>query len=155
MEAYQLYGRALRRKAARMLGSDADASDVVQALFVELLQRPSAPLDLPYLYRSITNRCLTLIRDESNRARLLAPESPALPARTLLDDKAITHDLLRKLVKRLDDEHCQILTYRYVDDMGLEEIAQLLGLSRKTIGHRLDAIRVAANEIAQQEGGSP
>jgi RNA polymerase sigma-70 factor (ECF subfamily) len=154
MEAYQLYGRALRRKAARMLGSEADAGDVVQALFVELLQRPGVPLDLPYLYRAITNRCLTLIRDESNRARLLTPESPAVPARTLLDDRAITHDLLRKLVRKLDDEHCQILTYRYVDDMGLEEIAQLVGLSRKTIGHRLDAIRVAANEIATAEGGA-
>jgi len=154
MEAYELYGRALRRKAARMLGSDTDAGDVVQALFVELLQRPAAPLDLPYLYRAVTNRCLTLIRDETNRARLLPSEPAVVSARTLLDDRAITHDLLRKLVRQLDDEHCQILTCRYVDDMTQEEIAQLVGLSRKTIGHRLDAIRDAAQKLRAAEGGA-
>ena len=155
MEAYQLYGRALRRKAARMLGSDADAGDVVQALFVELLERPELPLDLPYLYRAVTNRCLSIIRDESNRARLLPPEPLASPARTLLDDRAISHDLLVKLARRLDDEHCQVLTYRFVDDMTQDEIARLLGLSRKTIGHRLDTIRAAVEQLARSEGGAP
>jgi RNA polymerase sigma-70 factor (ECF subfamily) len=155
MEAYQLYGRALRRKAARIIGNDADAGDIVQALFVELLQRPELPLDLPYLYRAVTNRCLTMLRDESNRTRLLEPEQLPMPApRTLCDERAISGDLLRKLVRRLDDEHCHVLTCRFIDDMTQEEIAQQLGLSRKTIGHRLDAIRAAVNELSAQNGGA-
>ena len=150
MEAYQRYGRALRRKATRMVGS-ADANDVVQALFVDLLQKEgSVEIDLPYLYRAVTNRCLTLLRDESNRARLLAQEGAALaPApRTACDDRVIDQDLLRKLVRELDPEHCEVLAYRYLDDMTQDEIATLLGLSRKTIGHRLDRIREAVARVA-------
>jgi DNA-directed RNA polymerase specialized sigma24 family protein len=35
----------------------------------------------------------------------------------------------------------QVLVARFVDDMTQEEIADHLGLSRKTIGKRLDRIR--------------
>ena len=69
MDAYQRHGRALLRKAERMLGNRADAQDLVQSLFLDLLQMGESP-DLPYLYRAITNRCLTYIRDTSNRTRL-------------------------------------------------------------------------------------
>lgn len=157
MEAYDRYGRALRRKATRILGSADDANDVVQALFADLLHagEVNVTLDLPYLYRAVTNRCLTLLRDESNRARLLErnSESALTPApRTACDDRVITLDLLAKLVRELDPAHCEVLAYRYLDDMTQDEIATLLGLSRKTIGHRLDRIREAVLRVAGTGG---
>ena len=161
MEAYERYGRALRRKALRILGNAEDANDVVQALFVDLLQHTGAPLDLPYLYRAVTNRCLTQLRDESNRARLLGREDPALvpPARTPCDERVISLELLAKLVQQLDPDHCEVLAYRYLDDMTQEEIATLLGLSRKTIGHRLERIREVVARLAEvpstRERGAP
>jgi RNA polymerase sigma factor (sigma-70 family) len=150
MEAYERYGRALRRKATRILGSADDAGDVVQALFTDLLPRGDASFDLPYLYRAVTNRCLTLLRDESNRARLLERDGGALaPAgRTACEEHAITRDLLAKLVRELDAEDLEVLAYRYLDDMTQDEIATLLGRSRKTIGHRLDRIRETVARIA-------
>jgi RNA polymerase sigma factor (sigma-70 family) len=167
MEAYERYGRALRRKATRILGSADDANDVVQALFMDLLGKRDerdVPLDLPYLYRAVTNRCLTLLRDESNRARLLERNDGALAPslRTACEERTITLDLLAKLVRELDPEHCEVLAYRYLDDMTQDEIATLLDLSRKTIGHRLDRIREAVVRIAGSEpaaqakpGGTP
>jgi len=132
-----------------MVGT-ADANDVVQGLFVDILQRGDVPLDLPYLYRAVTNRCLTLLRDESNRVRLLERDAPTLERslRTAGDERAIDRDLLAKLVRELDAEHCEVLAYRYLDDMTQDEIATLLGLSRKTIGHRLDRIREVVARIA-------
>jgi DNA-directed RNA polymerase specialized sigma24 family protein len=50
MEAYERYGRALLRKAERVLGNREDARDVVQGLFADLHQKLDAPMDLPYLY---------------------------------------------------------------------------------------------------------
>jgi RNA polymerase sigma factor (sigma-70 family) len=153
MEAFERFGRALRRKATRILGSADDANDVVQALFTDLLPKADAALDLPYLYRAVTNRCLTLLRDESNRARLLKRNDGALvpPARTACDDRVITLDLLAKLVRELDPADCEVLAYRYLDDMTQDEIATLLGLSRKTIGHRLDRIREVVARVAESE----
>jgi len=155
MDAYQRYGRALIRKAARMLGNVEDARDIVQGLFADIYQRPDLPLDLPYLYRAVTNRCLTFLRDESNRARLLAKNDPALmpPPRSTCDDRIIDSELLAKLVGALDDGECEVLSYRYLDDLTQEEIANLLGLSRRTIGKRLERIRTAVARIAESGEG--
>jgi RNA polymerase sigma-70 factor (ECF subfamily) len=154
MDAYQRYGRALIRKAGRMLGNLDDARDVVQSLFADIWQRNDLPLDLPYLYRAVTNRCLTFLRDESNRARLLEKHDAALwpAARSRCDDHVIGHDLLSKLVRELGEEDGQILAYHFLDDMTQDEIANLLGLSRKTIGKRLDRIRSAVIRVARDRG---
>ena len=115
MEAYERHGRALIRKASRMLGNVEDARDVVQSLFVDLYQRGELAVDLPYLYRATTNRCLTMLRDTSNRARLLEGSDLGLGQRTPCDARVIGHDLLRKLVRELDEGECEVLTYRYLD----------------------------------------
>lgn len=159
MDAYERYGRALLRKAERIVGNREDARDILQALFVDLYQRSDAPMDLPYLYRAITNRCLTFLRDETNRGRLLERHDAALaPARrTACDDQVIGHDLLLKLVRELGPAEGEVLAYRFVDDMTQDEIAALLGLSRKTVGKRLDRIRDAVRKLtaAPEAGGEP
>lgn len=154
MEAYARYGRALLRKAARILGNPEDARDVVHGLFADLLRRPDAPLDLPYLYRAVTTRSLAHLRDERNRARLLAQNDEALrgPVRTREGERVIDMDLLVKLVARLDDETAHVLALRYMDDLTQEEIAEVMGLSRKTVGKRLDQIREAVVRLAGEGG---
>ncbi len=154
MEAYERYGRALLRKAERIVGNREDARDILQALFVDLYQRSDMPMDLPYLYRAVTNRCLSFVRDETNRARLLERHDTALgpSPRTACDEHVIGHDLLHKLVRELDVGESEVLAYRFLDDMTQDEIATLLGLSRKTIGKRLDRIRDAVRKVARSPG---
>jgi RNA polymerase sigma-70 factor (ECF subfamily) len=149
LQAYRLYGPALLRKAERMLANRDDASDVVQTLFAEIVGRGSERVDLPLLYRAVTNRCLNMIRDRKNRDRLLAREEPALRgmARVRCDDAVIGLDLLCKLAGRLDGKHMEVLVCRYVDDMGVEEIAAMIGQSRKTVGKRLARIRDQVAEL--------
>src|SRR3954469_8208593 len=133
MDLYQRHGRALLRKAERILQSKHDAQDMVHALFVDLLQKGETP-DLPYLYRAITNRCLGFLRDESNRARLLEAHDDALrgPIRTRCDDHVIGMDMLMKLAAEVDERTLEIVFYRFFDDMTQEEVATMLGISRKT-----------------------
>ena len=75
------------------------------------------------------------------------------PIRSTCEDRAIDLDLLTKLAARLDRQNVEILVYRYVDDMSQEEIATLLGLSRKTIGHRLDRIHETVRQLVGDSGG--
>jgi RNA polymerase sigma-70 factor, ECF subfamily len=153
MEAYARYGPALRRKAERILRSRDDAQDLVHGLFVDLLQRGESAPDLPWLYRAITNRCLTFLRDETNRARLLDANDDALRGqkRTRCDERAIGLDLLLKLTASLDESALEVLFYRHFDDMTQEEIASMLGISRKTVQKRLDDVRSAVVRL----GGEP
>ena len=156
MDAYRRYAPALLRKAERLLQNRHDAQDVVQGLFLDLLQRDDRPeMDLPYLYRALTNRCLNMLRDHSTRKRLLSRHDVVLrgPVRVTCEERAVDLDLLSKLAGTLDQESAEILVYRFVDDLGQEEIAELLGLSRKTIGQRLARIRDAV--VALSGGGAP
>jgi RNA polymerase sigma-70 factor (ECF subfamily) len=141
--AYRAYGPALVRKAERILRSREDAVDVVHALFADLLPKWTNDVDLPYLYRAVTNRCLNVVRDRGTRARLLEREQTAAApvGRVRLDDEVVGIGLIAALADRLDAGHLEVLIARFVDDMTQEEIAEHLGLSRKTIGKRLDRIR--------------
>ena len=141
--AYRAYGPALVRKAERVLRSREDAIDVVHGLFADLIPRWTNDVDLPYLYRAVTNRCLNVVRDRSTRARLLEREqtSAAPVGRVRLDDQVVGVGLIAALADRLDEGHMEVLVARFVDDMTQEEIAEHLGLSRKTIQKRLDRIR--------------
>jgi RNA polymerase sigma-70 factor (ECF subfamily) len=155
MDAYRRYGPALVRKAERMLGNREDARDAVQGLFVELLggERDGERLELPYLYRALTNRCLNQLRDGKTRARLLAREEESLrPIRTRHEDAVIGLDLLTKLCGRLDAKVAEVLVYRYVDDLTQEEIATLCGTSRKTVNARLGRIHDEVRALLAEGG---
>lgn len=141
------------RKAERILRSREDAADVVHALFVDLIPKWNNDVDLPYLYRAVTNRCLNLVRDRGTRARLLEREgvSVAPVGRVRLEDEVVGVALIARLAEKLDEGHMEVLVCRFVDDMTQEEVAAHLGLSRKTIGKRLDRIRdevIALREAA-------
>lgn len=153
--AYRAYGPALVRKAERVLRSREDAVDVVHGLFADLIPRWTKDVDLPYLYRAVTNRCLNLVRDRATRARLLEREgNVAAPmGRVKLEDQVVGVGLLAALADTLDAGHMEVLVARFVDDMTQEEIATHLGLSRKTIGKRLDRIRDAVVALRQEAAG--
>lgn len=151
-----MFGPALVRKAERMLRSREDAVDVVHALFADLIPTWTPAVDLPYLYRAVTNRCLNLVRDRGTRARLLArePTAAAPVGRVRLDDEVVGLGLIGALAERLDDAHLQVLVCRFVDDMTQDEIAAQLGVSRKTVGKRLDRIRDAVTALRAGEDAS-
>jgi len=151
-----VFGPALVRKAERLLRSREDAIDVVHALFADLIPTWTPAVDLPYLYRAVTNRCLNLVRDRGTRARLLArePTAAAPVGRVRLDDEIVGLGLIAALAERLDDAHLQVLVCRFVDDMTQDEIAAQLGVSRKTIGKRLDRIRDAVTALRAGEDAS-
>jgi RNA polymerase sigma-70 factor (ECF subfamily) len=152
VDIYRQYGSALQRKAERILGNRADAQDLVQGLFVDLLSRGQTDVDLPYLYRAITNRCLNWIRDRKNQERLLGEQEPSLrgPVRVRCDDEVIGVDLLLKLSQRLDERESEVLVNRYFDDLTQDEIATLCDTSRKTVGKRLDRIRDEVRALAAE-----
>lgn len=135
-----------------MLRNEEDARDAVQSLFLELLQDTDKPTDLAYLYRMLTHRCLNLLRDEKNRARLLERETPALRGLTRIAPEARTLglDLLQKLSTRVEESVMETVVYRFIDDMGQEEIAAVMSVSRKTVQNRLARAEAVLRELAQE-----
>jgi DNA-directed RNA polymerase specialized sigma24 family protein len=97
---------------------------------------------------------LNVLRDAQNRRRLLDQrEAPATAVRTTCEERAIDLDLLLKLSAQLDQLSCEMLVYRFIDDMTQDEIAELTGYSRKTVGRRLDDARSAVLRLAGHAPG--
>jgi RNA polymerase sigma-70 factor (ECF subfamily) len=152
LDSYRRYGAALLRKARRLFRNEEDARDAVQSLFLELLQDDQKPTDLPYLYRLLTQRCLNRLRDEKNRARLLERETPALrgTVRIAPDALVLGLDTLQRLAARVDEAVMETVVYRYIDEMGQEEIAAVMSVSRKTVQNRLARAEAELSALAQE-----
>jgi RNA polymerase sigma-70 factor (ECF subfamily) len=131
---YRELGHVVLRRARAILRSDSEARDVLQEIFLGLLARPEqlegVALRTSWLYRATTNRCLNLIRNRQGRERILhsVPRSEeALPRGEAL---ATVRDLLGRLPSPLAD----VAVYYYVDEMSQDEIAAILGCSRRHVG---------------------
>ena len=129
MELYRRYGPALLRKAERMLQDRDEAQDLVQGLFLDLLQRPRAAADLPYLYRAITQPLPQSPARSGNQGRLLSQHDQALRGLpgSHVDQIVLDRQLLASLARSLDARAWEILVYHFIDDMTQEEIATLRG----------------------------
>jgi len=147
-ELYRTYGGLVMRRCQAILGPGDAASDAMQEVFIKVLknwdnfQHEASPVT--WLYRIATNVCIDEIRRHSRKnAVALTPEmqhvlaSHEPSAEQVLDSR----ETLSRLLRKIDPQSLQILIYSQFDEMSQEEIAQVLGISRKTVWTRLNAIR--------------
>lgn len=148
IELHQKYRQLVERRCTSILGDAAAADDAVQEVFVRVLQnihafrRDSSPVT--WLYRITTNICLDEIRRRSRRGeQLLTPElEGGLRSSEQNTEQRLVHrQSLEKLLHDLDPTSMQILVYCYLDRMPQEEIAALLGTSRRTVSTKLKRLR--------------
>ncbi len=147
---------ALVRKGTRMLGARADAEDVVQQLFVDLIHRGRADVDLGYLFRAVTNRCLNRMRDRSRRAALLARHGTDLhpTERPRVDDRLVSVDVLLRTIDQLGDRQSEIFALHFVDGIDQGAVGRLLGVDRRTVARHVARIREVVAAVAGDGGAS-
>jgi RNA polymerase sigma-70 factor (ECF subfamily) len=154
---YRQYGPLVRRRARSLLGDELEAQDALQEVFVRVLQamgefrgqsQPST-----WLYRITTNLCLNRIRDGKRRRERLQRASEAgdgpLPSGPGASPES--RAVLQNLLARLPEELAEIAVYYHVDEMEQAEIARLLGVSRRTIGYRLERFQGEARRATGDE----
>ena len=150
---YRDYGPGVLRRARTLLGTDQAAWDALQEVFVRVLHRlevfrgESSPMT--WLYRITTNYCLNLLRDSARReARVRAH---ALTLSSISADDPELRLTLAQLLTRIPSELCEVAIYHHVDRMTHDEIAEVLGVSRRTVGNYLREFREQAQQVL---GGS-
>jgi len=157
LDAGELYrrhaGTALRR-ARWLLASEEDAREAVQHVFLEVVEHPQQmdrfPSFVAWLYSAITHFCLNQLRNTRTRARLLAVAvapagARAAPAR----GEALA--AAAQLLDRLEPEVAEVVVYHHVDEMTHDEIAHILGCSRRHVGNLLARARVSIAAAARAE----
>lgn len=154
-QLYRRYGPVIYGRCLSFLRNEAEARDALQEVFVRVLQHAEQFEErsrlTTWVYRIATNYCLTRLRDRRPSRELLPEDLPA--ARTPEQD-ATWRDLGRKLLARTEEGHLLVALHYFVDGMTQEEIAAVMGISRRTVGKRLARFRSDARALAA-EGGSP
>lgn len=72
--------------------------------------------------------------------------------RTTFDDVVVGLDVLARLLDRVDEPTSELLVMHFWDDMSQGEIAELTGVSRKTIVRRMARLREELDRILEPEG---
>jgi RNA polymerase sigma factor (sigma-70 family) len=155
-QLYRSHGHIALRRARALLRTETEAQDACQEIFLGLLQRPEQ-LDgvtrlVAWLYRATTHHCLNKLRDRRGRIRILATLDPPLstvPARS--EDVARAHALLDRLPEPLGE----IAVYHHLDGLTYDEIAALLGCSRRQVGYYLEALRAFVADDDCEPGVAP
>lgn len=133
---YREHGHAILRRARRILGNEDDAREVLHDVFVTVIDRPDGfrgeSSITTWLYAATTNACLNRLRNQRTRARLLAEESPGADRPTA--PSAENAAVLRDLLARVPLELARVAVHLYADEMTHEEIARVLGCSRRHVG---------------------
>ncbi|MBD1420823.1 RNA polymerase sigma factor [Sphingobacterium chuzhouense] len=126
--------------ATSILGDPDSAEDVVQTVFLKIINSSDnrikvEDITVPYLYRSVKNSCLHLIRKNAYHLKYLE-EKVENESEEAYDEKIIKAELTVLLLNLLEDlpEGCsRILRMSYIDGLKNSEIAEQLHISINTV----------------------
>jgi RNA polymerase sigma-70 factor (ECF subfamily) len=139
---YAQYAPVIFRRARALLRRDADAWDAVQEVFLKMLTAGSTfrgeARPMTWVYRVTTNTCLNLLRTRRLREPLLTvvPDEPSSGP-----DAVEARQHLQVWLAQLDERELAIAALLYVDGLSQQEVADVLELSRKTIGREVELLR--------------
>jgi RNA polymerase sigma-70 factor (ECF subfamily) len=146
---YRTHAPSALRRARRLLGSDADAGEVVHDVFLSLFERPEQYAGkssmTTFLYSAITHACLNRIRNGRTRLRLVQDNARSLAPNGSGGLSAEELSILHGELAALPEPLAQVAVYRYVDELTQDEIARILGCSRRHVGDLLERIEARAS----------
>lgn len=159
---YSEHGYVVLRRCVAYLGDMRRAQDALRDVFVRALCSAAdfrgAANPRTWLCRIADQVCIDVMRRE--RRSPSVPMAARASAETTLDDEiesALLGDdgdalrTARSLMHALDEQSQRIAVLCFVDELNQDEIAAELGLSRRTVGKRIEALRERARDLLDAE----
>ena len=147
-EVVRLYHDRVSRLAYRLLGWDEQIEDVVQDVFLAALKnlkRFRGESSLWTWLAAITmNRCRTLSRRRRLRMKLFSVLGREFSAQSRSADPVAQQeklDRVRKAVRELPVRLREVAVLRYLEETSIDQIAQVLRISRNAVEVRLHRAR--------------
>ena len=151
---YARFGPTIYARCRRLLKNPMAAEDATQDVFIKVLKHiesaPSEEAVLPWIHRITTNHCLNVLRDARRHAEPVA----VLPEQRDDDfeDSVVSRDFADHVLANTPQiEKAPAMLY-HLKGMEQSKVAELLGVSRRTVLYRLAAFtqRVQRlNELAE------
>jgi RNA polymerase sigma-70 factor (ECF subfamily) len=141
-ELYQRYSEPVYRTALRVTGDPADAEDVLQTVFLRILDHRLNldPLWSPerYLRRAATNAAIDLIRRRTTLAETAMDERRDYGSR---ESTVLLKEGLRRAIAKLPEQDAELFVLCYLEGYTYDELAEQFQMERGTVGSRLHRIR--------------
>lgn len=152
-DLYRRYAPMVLRRVRRFYQGP-EAEEVMQEIFVKLLERTSSfegrASVVTWLYRVTTNHCIDRLRIQKRRTELLTAHArDFIPSSS--EARQEQEVFLRQLFSQLDEELARIGVYALCDGMSHREIARVVGCSARTVGNRLDTLKVLLRARVERE----
>ncbi len=156
-ELYRTYGPMVLRRIQHFY-PPAEAEEVFQEVFLQVVEKietfRAESSASTWLYRLATNHCINRRRNHGRRQELWVEFSPgSYWTRTSQEASQEAKLLLRELWMTLPEDLVQVGTYYYFDGMTHAEIARLIGVSRRTVGNRLEELTAHIQAADQTRQG--
>jgi RNA polymerase sigma-70 factor, ECF subfamily len=149
---YDQHQRLVHRTALVITGDNEAASDLLQDVFLRLFRfakniDPSRPIE-PWLYRMTTNLAYDWVKRQNRWPHSLEDliDWLAMPGKNLPDDAAEKNDeweQVQRAVSSLPLPQRVVIVLYYLNDLSLQEIADILEVPVGTVKSRLHYGRLA------------
>ena len=130
----------------RLLRDKSEAEDAVQEVFLSAYRAYDSftygESRLPWLYRIASNTCYKMLRTRRRKGlTLLEDMDRAASQDSHPADVIHARRMVAELAEKSDERSFQILVGHFLSGMTQEEIAEMLGISRRAVVKRLTALR--------------
>ena len=156
---YAKYAPAIYSHCRRFLQSPAAARDATQEAFVRVLAHgvalPREEEALRYLYRVATNVCLNLLREHNVHTRAAPTLVARAPQVGSAESGLADREFVELVLERCGEGGARVAVMHYLDGMSQVEIAQVLGITRRTVFNRLRKLARVADELLRGRSRAP
>jgi RNA polymerase sigma-70 factor (ECF subfamily) len=137
-DLYQRHWEAVYRTALRVTGNPADAEDVLQNVFLRILDRQLTvdPSWSPesYLRRAATNAAIDLLRRKVSAQETAIEEDREYGGK---EGTLLLKERLRRALAKLAPAEAELFVLCYLEGYSYDELARLFEVERGTIASRL------------------
>jgi RNA polymerase sigma-70 factor (ECF subfamily) len=151
---YANYSQAIYKNCYRFLHSTASAQDATQETFVRVMVRGVVLVfeenALHYLYRVSTNVCLNMLSKQKMQMRRAA--ALAMNTTYVRWNEFADREFVLAVLARCGEGGAKVAIMHYIEGMSQVEIAEVLGITRRTVFNRLRKMAGIARDLLSCRG---
>jgi RNA polymerase sigma factor (sigma-70 family) len=154
---YTETGHLVLRRCLQILRDPEEALDTVQWTFMRAIEIGfvvrSRGEALSWLYQTASRRCLWMLRNSSQRSRLVQKHGSELAdlPQPALEADLVGRDLLVRALDVLTEDAAQLVLMTYVWGYSAERAAQIAGVSVRTVGRARATFEARLRELTARE----
>jgi len=142
-QLYEKYGFMIHGRCLRILGSQEDAQDAMQVVFMQLINKYDTIRDktlvVPWIFRIAQNHCFNLLRSRKNNEQ--AVDADEVGEIDEIEERLQKKQILRLIMCRISKKVRDAVHYTYIEELDQRAIEKITGQSPATIRRNLKRFR--------------